>query len=166
MPDESLADSVLSRMNKPKEEQATPELGYIKVQKGETFTLTCRELAAVIAKNPDHPVAQAYAKAVKKNPPDEPLIIEKIDLQAMIDNKEVELITESGETEIDGMKLPANFQVKRLGKEYKKPERQGSRFSPENTSLPNSGKNEGPASDTNAGEERRDRFSSPGTKRT
>jgi hypothetical protein len=118
MPDTSLADSVINRMNAPPEEQTALENGqFIKVQRADLFKLTCRELAAVIQKNPKHPKAAEYRRAIAQCPPDEELHIEKIDLQALLENKAIDVTYEEGVSDVEGIKMKTKYEIKKLGKE-------------------------------------------------
>lgn len=113
-----LAASVLDRFNK-KDEKPAQGNRHIKLNKAEMFPITCRELAAVIKKNPNHPSALAYTKAVQSNPMDEDLLIERVDLQALLDNREVVVTTRTEMTDVEGIQVPQVVHEKVLGEVIK-----------------------------------------------
>lgn len=85
-----LVESLLSRM------KSSTVLGDIPVSplavtEGEMFKLTHTELQAIVDKHPDHPIAKEYAAALLRSPSDEhPLVVERIHIEAIVDNKGVE----------------------------------------------------------------------------
>jgi len=55
-----------------------------------TIKVELSELKAAIDTNPDHPIAKSWAKTtLKKSPPGKPVHVERADLQAVLDDKDV-----------------------------------------------------------------------------
>lgn len=159
-----IANQLIERMKKPTAEaNAESRDSHVRIVKAEMFKLKAFELQAVLDKNPDHPASKAYAKAVKQLGKNDEVVVEKIDLEAMLQNKEVLVSSEYAETDVEGITVPARYQNKRLGGDYKVEETTPSK-TPRNTSHPNTGLNE-EAPPPAEGEEKRDTFSTVGRRR-
>lgn len=59
------------------------------VRSGRTFQLTAGELREVCDTDPDHPKAQAFAKACRNFPDNHILYVERADLDALMEGKDV-----------------------------------------------------------------------------
>lgn len=81
-----------------------------------TFKTTAGKLRRLVASNPDHPKSAAFRKAVKGMVDDYPVVVEQIDLQAILENRDV-LNTEE-ERVIDDEKVIVH--KKKLGAVLKK----------------------------------------------
>ncbi len=87
------------------------EIEPLKVNRARHFKTDASTLRAAIEANPTHPVALAFTKGVRGLPDNKVVTVEHVDLEALLDDKNVELNEE--EIEIDGDRHIA--QVKRLG---------------------------------------------------
>jgi len=70
-----------------------PKVHPLKVRDAKTFKLTAGELRKAIEANPEHPKSKAFTKAVRGIPAVKEIIIERVDLEALLDDKEVDTIT-------------------------------------------------------------------------
>lgn len=74
----------------------------LKVKENQVFTLTARTLLAACAKNPKHPHAKIYRSVAEGIPPDEELNVDRIDLEALLENKTVEVEYDQHMEFVDG----------------------------------------------------------------
>lgn len=56
------------------------------VKEAGTISVSVSELAAAVEAHPDHPVAKVYKKAISGFPPEHRLAIERVDLEALLEN--------------------------------------------------------------------------------
>lgn len=89
--------SVLDRL-----EQGDVPVHRIHVKDGQTFTLKVKELLACCAKNPDHPHATVFRNAVAAHLPSDEVHVDRVDLEALLENKTVEIVSEQNVEIIDG----------------------------------------------------------------
>ena len=61
----------------------------LKVRQAKLVKATAAELIAACEANPDHPVAAIYCKATYRMPPAKQIMVEAVDLEALLDNAEV-----------------------------------------------------------------------------
>lgn len=61
----------------------------VKVHEFRGFTLTCGELRKVCEGNPEHPIVPAFLKGIGNRPDTAELAVDRIDLEAVLDNKDV-----------------------------------------------------------------------------
>jgi hypothetical protein len=71
-------------------EQPAEEMAIVAIQ-SKTITVTAGELREVCKANPAHPNTRVFTNAVKDFPDNREVIVEQIDLQAVMDNQEVEI---------------------------------------------------------------------------
>lgn len=111
------AKSVVERMRKSKENNTQFATGgpLIKSLKADMFTCSLRDLAAVIQANPKHPVAASYRRAVQNGKPDNEVTIEKIHMEALIDNREIIEECEDVEVDVEGVRMTERHIVRKLG---------------------------------------------------
>lgn len=64
------------------------------VKEGELVELTKRELLRICAENPSHPHVEVYKRAVSGLLANEKIAVDRIDLDAIIQNKQVEIVPE------------------------------------------------------------------------
>lgn len=83
------------------------------VRDGEHFEATVKEIRALVARNPKHPIAQVFANATLGQPETDKVVIDKADLEAVIDNREV-IINSAVELQADGSTVTVERKV--LGK--------------------------------------------------
>lgn len=112
-------ETLKKKLSETPEEGASP-VSNLEVHSNAVVDVTVRELLAACEANPDHEVAKVYKKAARRfrlpnNKPDldAPLHVDKVDLQALLDNKEVE-IESSTATDEEGD--PVVVKTKKLGK--------------------------------------------------
>lgn len=74
------------------EDGSAPQGMSVHTAKG--MKVTASEIRAACEANPEHPVAKIYGKAAKDRPDDYLLSVEVVDLQALLENREV--TTEGG----------------------------------------------------------------------
>lgn len=67
------------------------------LHKSKTIKVTVKELREATDANPNHPAAKVFRKAIERLPEDKTVIVDRADLQALIDNAEVEVIDTPGE---------------------------------------------------------------------
>lgn len=60
------------------------------VHKNKSFACTVQELLMACEANPDHPNAKTFRKAVKGQPPQSTVRVDMLDLEAVLDDKDVE----------------------------------------------------------------------------
>lgn len=101
-----------SLKNRLKEEVSGSPVQREIVWEVEKFKLTIKELKSAIASNPDHPVCESYAKAVATLGDDQEVVVDKPDLEALIQNCEIEIVSSTRE-EKDGTVTVCS---KRVGK--------------------------------------------------
>lgn len=82
------------------------------VKKERYVALTAQEMREVLEKRPEHPIAKVYANAVRGVVNSKVLYVDKVDMEAMLDNKEVEVI-ETFQRDKETNQLE-RVQVKRL----------------------------------------------------
>lgn len=83
----------------------------VAVTKAPTMELTIGQLAKAVETNPEHPVAKACSKALHTLPSHTKVSMERIDVQALLENKDVKMQT--GVEEFEGQ--PRNVITKSLG---------------------------------------------------
>jgi hypothetical protein len=89
-----LVEGLLKRIKEPDATTEGAELAPLAIHTVQGFRLTHAELQAIVDANPDHPIAKTYAEALKRTPSDEhPLVVERIDIEAIIDGKDVRVTT-------------------------------------------------------------------------
>ncbi len=91
------------------------------VKENQVFTLTARELLAICAKNPNHPFAEIFRGAVTGCPPDEEHHVDRVDLEALIANKSVNIEIEQSAQFIDGVQKLITTERKVLADEKLSP---------------------------------------------
>lgn len=71
-----------------------PELDPAKlvVHKFHAFRVTAGEIRAACEENPDHPNAEALLKGVRNFEDDKQVIVDKHDIQGLLENKQVETV--------------------------------------------------------------------------
>lgn len=107
-----LASSVLDRLkNKKDDSNKTTDLQEIPLK---PFKLTAAELRAVCDKNPTHPLATDKRKSVAGLPPTTEVVCDQPDIEAILDNKDVELHTHEVERDIMGEPTKVIVKEKRL----------------------------------------------------
>ena len=82
------------------------------VREAATFKLTAGELLAACKECPDHPNAAIFTKAAEGMPPNNSVVIERLDLEAMLNGQEVETYTTV--EPVEGTKEQARVVRKRL----------------------------------------------------
>jgi hypothetical protein len=77
-------------------ERRRPQAKKLKLAKRQvsTVSVTVDELVAAIEANPTHPVAEVYALSTEGFPGDRELAVEKPDLEALLDDRRVEIYAE------------------------------------------------------------------------
>lgn len=124
MPDEAkkeLTQSVRDRLARNKTQSSeVEEFGAIRIYTSETFSMKAGELAAVIESNPEHPVAQAYRRAASMLPAEQELAVERIDLEALLDDRIVHITESTSTTDLEGVVVPSKERKKILGEKRKR----------------------------------------------
>lgn len=88
----------------------------IRVKENNIFALTAGELLAACRRNADHPVASVYIGSVGGLPPDHPVHVDRVDLEALLTDKDV--VHESSQTVewVAGEQKIVTTEGKKLGK--------------------------------------------------
>lgn len=88
----SAADDIRKRIASHRDNREQP-IQRVGVREEPTFRITAGELRAACEANPQHPVAAVYRKAAGNLHDDYPLAVERVDLEALLDNKSVKPVT-------------------------------------------------------------------------
>lgn len=86
----------------------------IKVQENQVFTLTARALLAACDKNSKHPHAQIYRSVATGLPPEEELNVDRVDLEALLMDKTVDVEIDQRMEFVDGQNKLVTTQRKVL----------------------------------------------------
>lgn len=79
-----------------------PEVGEtIVVHEQSSFRVSVAELKEAIATHPDHPVGKVYAKAVRHLKDDAFVVVDRADVEGLIDNREVQTIVDRSEEGVE-----------------------------------------------------------------
>jgi hypothetical protein len=78
-------NQLLDRINNPEDQKASG----METHSERMVKVTVAELAEAIKKNPNHQVALSYKKGIQGFAPTHTLIVEAIDLKALLEDKEV-----------------------------------------------------------------------------
>ncbi len=98
MPIENLKAAIANR---------TLPISPLKEHREPMLAILAGDLKEAIAKNPEHPVAKVYAKAILFAAPSRQISVDLTDLQALLDNKSV-VVEEKLEKQVD---LAGNEQL-------------------------------------------------------
>lgn len=104
-------DKLRDRVNKASISGPT-NIQPMMVRESATFKLTAGELLAACKECPDHPNVPIFVKAAETLPENYPVVIERLDLEAMLNGQEVETYTTL--ENIEGTKEKARVVRKRL----------------------------------------------------
>lgn len=92
MPENQFADEILSRL-KSDNPQAAAKLGVIRVREGDMIEFTVAELLKICDQNPSHPKAIDLRAGCNPMgmalPPNQKVVVEKVDVEAILKNKAV-----------------------------------------------------------------------------
>lgn len=83
MPDESL-DNLVNEILKPESSQALTT--QMVVRSASLFNITVADLRKLCAKFPDNPKAVVFIAATKSHRPEDEVLVERLDLEALIKN--------------------------------------------------------------------------------
>lgn len=89
----SEVDKLRSRLADAAAGKEADNLHPLSVRNNQTFKLTAGELLTACDTQPDHPNAVIFRKAVRNFPPTKDVVVERVDLEALLDDKEVEVKT-------------------------------------------------------------------------
>lgn len=109
----SKTDELLERINKMNSGEVIEEPAGVEVVENATIKLTVGQLATAAEANPEHPVAVATRKSVKTLNPSQEITMDRADVQALLENKEVVLDTKIETVEGE----PRNVTRKSVGPE-------------------------------------------------
>lgn len=138
MPD--ALDTMLEEL-KGVSEAAPAVASPLKVQEVNNFAITAGKLRALCSKYADHPLSKIKKQSVETLPDDQIVYVERIDLLAMIEDKDIDFVR--GEKVMD-----AGGRVVRAASEYKKLVPKGTAKNPDPTSVISELRtNPGPVSD-------------------
>ena len=84
----------------------------MKVKEERTIEITVGKLRPAIEANPHHPVGVSFAKGIRNFGPQEVIYVGRVDLQCLLENKEVEVTEEK--REVAGK--TSTYIVKKIGK--------------------------------------------------
>ena len=87
-------DELTARINALDEGEPDPNASMgMDVHMAKNIKIKVGKLAEAAKKYPDHPIAKVLQAAIKSISPSKELIMDRVDVMAMLENKEVELIT-------------------------------------------------------------------------
>lgn len=86
----------------------------MKVREADMFSLTVGQLLALCDKYKEHPLSQTFKDGVAGQPATSTIVVERIDLLALIENKDIEFFTQMEELDIEGRPVVAPIERKRL----------------------------------------------------
>lgn len=97
-----MPDSLDNALNELSDLPSGATESTLMVKEAENFPITAGKLRALCAKNPDHPLAKLKVKSVEGFPDNTNVVVERPDLLAIVDNKDINFVTKVETRKIAG----------------------------------------------------------------
>lgn len=98
----SVKDELRARLERLDKTGKEKPIAPMVVRETPMISVTLDELRSACQANPDHPKARDFMDAIRKAPPGKDVLIERIDLQALLDNKDVQTKVTVEDGDADG----------------------------------------------------------------
>jgi hypothetical protein len=103
-PTGDIKDDLMARIKALDEGTELPEATGAAVHKVTMIEVSAGDLRKAVKVNPDHPISRTVKASIAKYPDHHKFVMERADVQALLDNKVVETHTEYDEQ--DGLRIP------------------------------------------------------------
>jgi hypothetical protein len=100
------------------DQTAAPVTGQppLKLRRVNNFKVSREELLDVCDSNPDHPASIAYRRACQQCAPNAQLAVDRVDLEAILTDMQVVVVTDREQQDIEGLTVDADVTTKKLVK--------------------------------------------------